>query len=133
MKYKVLSHTADLKIKVYGKDEKELFSNALLGMSESMKPELKEEKSEREIEVVSLDKAALLVDFLNEVLYLSQTNKEAFFRIDFSEFSETSLKGRILGKKVKRFGEDIKAATYHNLNIRQKQNKLWEATILFDI
>ncbi len=133
MKYEVLSHTADLKIKAYGKDEKELFSNALLGMSENMKPELKEEKSEREIEVASLDKAALLVDFLNEVLYLSQTNKEAFFKVDFSEFSETSLKGRISGKKAKKFGEDIKAATYHNLNIRQKQNKLWEATILFDI
>ncbi len=132
MKYEVLSHTADLRIKVYGKDEKELFSNALLAMSESMKPEFTEEKAKREIEVNSLDKAALLVDFLNEVIYLSQANKEVFFDVEFSEFSETALRAKISGKKARRFGEDIKAATYHNLKIKKKDD-FFEAEVLFDI
>ena len=39
-KYEILEHTADLKIRVFGKTKEELFLNSLLAMAESMKPEV---------------------------------------------------------------------------------------------
>ena len=135
MKYEVLEHKADLKIKVFAKDKKELFSNALLGMSESMKAEVKkpEEKIKRRIKIKSGDLATLLVDFLSEALYLSQTNKEAYFSVEFKKITDTEIEGQLIGQRVERFGEDIKAVTYHNLEVKETKDKNWEGTILFDI
>lgn len=135
MKYEILPHTADLKIKVFGKTKEELFSNALLAMTEALKPEITESKEPaiRDIVVKSADLETLLVDFLSEILYLVQTNKEIYPEINFKEFSDTKLKGKIFGKKIERFGEDIKAVTYHNLSVKQRRDNVWEAIIIFDI
>jgi SHS2 domain-containing protein len=134
LKFKILPHTADLKIQVYGKTKEELFQNALLGMEESMKPEIKDgEKMMRQIKIKSLDLPALLVDFLSEVLYQNQVNKEIYDNVKFIKFTDANLEAELFGKKVERFGEDIKAATHHGLDIHQKEDGTWEATVLFDI
>ncbi len=135
MKYEILEYKADLKIRAFGKTKEELFLNMLSGMSENMKPELQKpgEKTKRKIKLSSFDFQALLVDFLSEILYLSQVNKEVFFEAKFKKFSENEIDGEIFGQKAKRFGEDIKAVTYHNLEIKKTKNKTCEATVLFDI
>jgi SHS2 domain-containing protein len=109
--------------------------NALLGMGENMKPEIKkpEEKVKREIRITSQDFTALLVDFLSEVLYLSQVNKENYFEAKFTKFTDKEIEAELSGQKVERFNEDIKAVTYHGLDIRQKKDGGWETVILFDI
>ena len=134
-KFEILEHKADLKIKAFGKTREELFSNMLLGMQESMKAELQkpEEKTKRKIKIKSLDLPALLVDFLSEALYLNQVNKEIYSEAKFEKFSDTEIGGELIGQKVERFGEDIKAATHHNLDVNQRRDGIWEATVLFDI
>jgi len=133
-KYEILEHRADLKIRVFGKTKKELFKNALLGMTNSLLGEIKSEKlNPRFIKIKALDLNSLLVDFLNEVLYLIQINKEIYQKIKFKKFSDTEIQAELLGQKIKRFNLEIKAATYHNLNITQLKNGLWQTTILFDI
>ncbi len=134
-RYEILEHKADLRIRAFGGTKEELFLNTLLGMAESQKPEIKEKvKIKRNIKIKSLDLVALLVDFLSEVLYLSQVNKEIYFETKFEKFSDTEIEGKLIGQKVERFGEDIKAATYHGLKICQNlKDKTWEATITFDV
>jgi len=48
-------------------------------------------------------------------------------------FSGNKIEAELIGQKVERFGEDIKAVTYHGLDIYQKAGGTWEATVLFDI
>ena len=134
-KFEILEHKADLKIRAFGKRKDELFLNTMLGMSESMIPEIKQpiEKREKEVKIKSLDFPSLLVDFLNEVLYLTQVNKEIYHDAKFTKFTDNELEVELQGNKVKGFGEDIKAATYHNLDIHQTENGTWEATVLFDV
>ena len=108
--------------------------NALLGMISGLRPEKRKAKSEkRKIKINSLDPKALLVDFLSEALYLIQINKEIYTNIKFKKFTDPEIEAELSGKKVERFGEDIKAVTHHDLTIFQKKDKIWEATILFDI
>ena len=136
--YKILEHITDLKIQAFGKTREELFLNMLKGMSDSQKAELKDEKIQKEIKIESMDLDALLVDFLSEVLYLTQVNKEVYNDVRFTKFGsstsseQTILEAELFGNKVESFGEDIKAATYHGLKI-EKKNGLFEATVLFDI
>lgn len=133
MKYEILEHKADLRIRAFGKTKEELFLNMLLGMAESQRAEIKnKEKIKREIKIRSLDFAALLVDFLSEALYLSQVNKEVYFKAEFTKFTDREIEGELIGQKVERFGEDIKAVTHHDLDIQQEDG-IWQATVLFDI
>ncbi len=134
IKYEILNHSADLKIRVFGKMKEELFLNALLGMMDALRPKISIDKKtkSRIVKIKSPDQKSLLVDFLNEALYLSQVNKEAYTKVQFKIFSDNELGGLLNGKKVERFNEDIKAVTYHNLEIKTVQGH-WEAIILFDV
>ena len=132
-KYEILEHKADLKIRVHGKDKKELFENAMIGMFKSARYEKEDREMKRKIKVSSLDLPSLLVDFLSEALYLSEVNQEVYNNIQFTKFGDKNLEGILLGKKLKRIGVVIKGVTYHDLDIHQKKDKTWQATILFDI
>ncbi len=103
-------------------------------MQSALRAKVKSQKSKiKIIKVKSLDLGALLVDFLSEILYQIQINKEIYSKINFKKFTDTDLEVGIFGQKVERFGEDIKAVTYHQLDIHQKKDKTWEATVLFDV
>jgi len=133
--FEILEHKADLKIKASGKTKEELFLNMLLAVASVLGSQQREEHNEvlREISIKSLNTEMLLVDFLNEILYLSQVNKEVYTNIKFKKFTENELEGELKGKRIERFKEDIKAATYHNLQIKQTKQGLWEAVVLFDV
>jgi len=132
-KFEILEHKADLKIRVFGRDLKELFLNAMVGMFEEAGYESEGEEIKREIKISSLDLPSLLVDFLSEVLYLCEVNREVYHKVLFKNLTEKELKGILIGKPLKRMGVHIKAVTYHDLDIHQKEDKTWQATILFDI
>ena len=134
-KFEVLEHKADLKIRAFGKTKEELFLNAMIGMFEGARyePESKIKGGERKISIKSPDLSSLLVDFLSEVLYLSEVNQEVYYQIQFKKFIDKNIEGILLGKKLKRMGVIIKGVTYHDLHIRQRKDKTWEAIVLFDI
>jgi SHS2 domain-containing protein len=134
-KFEILEHTADLKIKVFGKTKEELFENAMVGMFEAAKyeKEIKSQKSKVKIKIKSLDLPSLLVDFLNEVLYLVETKKLIFEKVEFKTFTENELEAILFGKPLKRMGVHIKGVTYHGLEIKKNEKGGWYAEILFDI
>ena len=132
-KFETLEHKADLKIKAFGKDLKELFENAMIGMFESAKYEGGGKEIKKEIKVSSLDLPSLLVDFLSEVLYLSEVNHEIYNQIQFRKLTNKNIEGNLFGEKLKTIRVAIKGVTYHSLDIHQKKDKTWETTVLFDI
>ena len=132
-KYEILEHKADLKIRAFGKDLKELFENAMIGMFEGAKYEGEGRKIKKEIKVSSLDLPSLLVDFLSEVLYLSEINREIYHQIQFRKLTNKNIEGNLFGEKLKTIGVIIRGVTYHSLEIHQKKDKTWETTVLFDI
>jgi len=132
-KFEILEHTADLKIKAFGRTKEELFKNAMLGMQEALRPKIKNKKTETEISIESENLEFLLVDFLSEINYLNETNLEVYQEIYFKEFSDKRFVAEISGRKVSRFGLQIKGVTFHDLDIHQREDGAWEATVLFDI
>lgn len=134
MQYEILEHTADLKIRAYGKNLPELFSNMLKGMFEVCEPVIDDKLSiiTHEIKIQSQNLESLLVDFLSEALYLSDTNNEVYFEVEFKKMTEQELIGKLKGNKIKGLKEEIKAVTWHDLKIEKINNK-WQATVLFDI
>jgi SHS2 domain-containing protein len=143
--FELVSHTADIKIRVFGKSLKDLFRNALVGMFQSIGPHASGCKVTNGrlvcpslpvshfINVSAIDLPNLLIDFLSEALYLSDVHNEAYLDATIDELNERHIKAKIYGIVVERFEVvEIKAVTYHGLQIKQISG-LWQTEIVFDI
>ncbi len=134
MKFIFLDHPSDLKIQAFGQDLPELFANAALAMMTFLYPtnvEFKEFETKEETRLRAKDLKALLVDWLSELLYLSDTNNTCYNNFNFEKLTETELIAIAFGRRFKA-KQDIKAVTYHGLEI-EKTKEGFQAIILFDI
>lgn len=143
--YEIIPHTADLKIRVYGKSIQELFTHSLVGMFQVLQPKAQNcnynnDRIEcsslpiiHEIEIISHDYTMLLVDFLSQALYLSDANNEAYFQLTIIKLTPTLLLAKLHGVSIQGFeGPEIKAVTYHDLDVVQ-QDGVFQTDIVFDI
>jgi SHS2 domain-containing protein len=135
--FEILDHTADIGIIAYGSDVTELFQNAAKGML-SLITDLRcvEKKLLKEIVVQEQDSVALLVAWLNGILYELDTEHVIYKDFDLvikdGDRMTATCYGEELDLQKHVMKREIKAATYHNLSIR-KQNNIYSATIIFDI
>ena len=135
--YEVIDHTADMGIIAYGTDLKQLFANAAGGMFDQMvNLDVVTESVTRTIKLTSDDTESLLVEWLNELLYIFDTEYLVFKRYDISVLNSGTLKAICYGDKLDFKANppirEIKAATYHMLSIASNK-EVFKAQIIFDI
>ncbi len=134
--FEIVDHTADVGIIAYGTDISQAFANAARALF-SLITELDnvEEFLHRDIELTAPDEESLLVEWLNELIYLFDTENIVFRRFDVTKLNNTQLKARSYGEKVDsskhRLKTGVKAATYHMLKV-DKGNDC-RVQVLFDI
>ena len=135
-RFEELEHTADLAIRVYGQDMKELFANAAHGMFALMAEPSKETTCKREVSLEATptvwDYEGLLVDWLNELIYLHEVENETYSQFNIETLLPTELKAQVTGGPTESKTKSIKAATFHDLAIEETANGL-VATIVFDV
>jgi protein archease len=135
-RFEVIDHTADVGIIAYGGDLKEAFANAAYGMF-SLIADLDEvgEEVSREVDVQAIDQEALLVDWLNELLYLFDVDHIIFKRFEITDLNRNRLKAKVYGEKIDtsrhQLRTAVKAATYHMLKI--ENNKEVKVRFILDI
>ncbi len=137
--FEIVPHTADVRLKANGGSLAELFTSALFGMNEILKPgfcrSIEGLTEQAEIKISSPDATALLIDFLSEVLTLTHERRALFCKAEFEKLEEQELTAKIFGKSVgeEGFEEDIKSVTYHEANIVKNEQGNYETVIVFDI
>jgi SHS2 domain-containing protein len=133
--FEEVAHTADLEIKVWGQDLSSLFAAAAEGMFHLSGIEDSEEGFSSMREAISLnamDYEGLLILFLEELLY-RLTEDYMLFVIDKITINDNfSLKAKLRGTQIKSYQRDIKAVTYHRLNIQETEDG-YSVNIVFDI
>ncbi len=135
--FEVIDHTADVGIIAYGTDMKQIFSNAALGLfSLITEPESIGEELQRKLEVVAEHRDSLLVEWLNELIYLFDAEHLLFNRFDIDSLTGNKLKATCYGEKFDplrhKLKLGVKAATYHMLRL-DKHSNAYRAHVLFDI
>jgi SHS2 domain-containing protein len=131
--FEEVEHTADRAFRVRGRTLAELLENAALAMSalDGVKPGA-EPSITRDVEVNGVDRETLLVNWLNEILYMEQTRGEVYDRFHVLEASDHHLRAQLHGGKSSSTVSQIKAATFHNLEVKQGPDGL-EATVVVDV
>lgn len=131
--FEEIEHTADLAIRAYGQDMSELFANAAQGMFALMaEPSLEGPAREQEMSLEATDYESLLVDWLNELIYLHEVEGETYSQFAIETISPTELRAHVTGGLTESKTKAIKAATFHELAIKETANGL-VVTIVFDV
>jgi SHS2 domain-containing protein len=135
--FEIIDHTADVGIIAYGADVEELFSNAALALfSLITEPERIEEKLHLDLEVNSEGRDSLLVEWLNELIYLFDVKHILFNRFEIESLTHNDLNATCYGENFDPMRHKIKigvkAATYHMLKL-EKHGGGYKSQIIFDI
>jgi SHS2 domain-containing protein len=135
--YRSVPHTADAGFELWGTSLADIFIQGAHALYSLMTDRRRlQNRQVMEVEVTAMDQEALLVDWLNHLLYLYDTKSFFAKDIDILEISANRLKARLGGEELDPerhvLKTGVKAATYHNLNISRDDDR-WEARIIFDL
>ena len=137
--FEFIEHTADIGLRIYGKNLEDLFSNAAKALFSLIVDKVPEENNKEILSLKTDDLEELFVTWLNELITL-------FFAFKFLPASyelkitttkvEATLIATILGQEFdpdqSQIKAEIKAATYHNLKV-EKVDEKYIAEVIFDV
>jgi SHS2 domain-containing protein len=134
-RFEILEHTADIGVRAEGTTLEECFRQATLGLLEISGAHRSGKGEKQVIEVQADDLGALLVYWLEEVLYLQDTTDSVVTDVTVAEVGTGRAVGSLTiaprGNEVLE-GTAVKAITYHQLAVERTADG-WAATVFFDI
>ena len=126
MKFKFLEHTADVKFRSYGSDLEEAFANAGNALNQTIYGKIKiKEKIKKKINIKGKDKENLLLNFLEEFLFLLDSEDLIVGKIDKLKIKNNKLECNLIGDKASnyKFTNHVKAVTYNQMFVKKDKNK----------
>jgi SHS2 domain-containing protein len=133
MRFKFLEHTADVKFQAYGKSLEEAFSNSALALAEVMTKKTKiKQVIKKKIKVSGKDTGSLLYNFLEEFLFLFDSEGFLLSKIKKIKIKDNKLEADVAGDNVKNYkiSQDVKAITYNNMFVKKEKGKFIVQVVL---
>jgi len=133
-RYREIEHTADRALWVRGEELTDLFIGAARGMYKVMDLEIEGEIAAewRDISLDAPDLEILLVDWLNELLYIGEVENLLLVDFRIESLAGSSLVARVGGIPAEEPVRDIKAATFHDLEVVHEEGG-WSTVVTFDV
>ncbi len=135
--YRLVPTTADVGIEAYGEGLPELAQTAaqalfaLLAEAEFVSP-----SGKINVKAVGHDWGGLLVNWLNEIIFLHETREMLFNRVEVTNWGEFYLEGRLLGEPIDadrhQLRYQVKGVTYHCLEVTESPDG-WRLRAIVDI
>ena len=131
-----MEHTADVAIRVWGRDLAGLFAQAALGMAhQQADPATVERTSEICVDLAAGDVETLLVSWLGELLYRGErdgASEMVFVEFDVCDISPVPIQAVARGGRAGEFRRYIKAVTFSDLAVRRSEEG-YQTVIVFDV
>jgi SHS2 domain-containing protein len=129
--FRWVDHTAELELEIEAPSEEAVFSEALAALADLVGdgggPSVT-----REVEVAADDGALLLVEWLSELVYLSELEELVPERIAALELTEGRLRATVQGHRG-RPRHLVKAVTLHRLELTGDDDAGWRARVVLDV
>jgi len=136
-RFEFVDHTGDLGVRVFGESLPRLFEQAAEALTFILTdPEAIRIKETRRLLLEEKTDEELLVTWLNELIYLFDTQGLLFKACDVLSVHDHRLEalaqGEIYVEGRHPIKTTVKAATYHQLKIEHHQG-VWTAQVIFDL
>ena len=134
--YAFFDHTADIGIRAQGSTLSELFTRMAQGLVELIAEDSRlEPRQTRPLELRAKEASALLLHFLQELLFWFSTDR--FVPVDYRiEVTPTTVRGEVRGDTFEPSrhiqGREVKAITRHLLEAKQQDHR-WHGQVIVDI
>ena len=131
MGYRFLEHVGEVEIELDAQSEAEIFASALAAFAELLGPD---DDGEPGCELVALeadDRALMLVDWLNELVFLAEVRGFVADRIAEFELAGGRLRASLEGRR----GTPrhlVKAVTLNKLRLRLEEG-VWHGRVVLDV
>src|SRR5574341_1440400 len=100
-RYRILTRSSELAIKVFGKSQAELFANSAFALFDLMTDvEKVEMRDQLPLEVEGVDRDDLMVNWMRELLYLYQASGYLLREFKISQVKDTVVKAEVSGEKL---------------------------------
>ena len=135
MSYDFLEHIADVKYRAKGLTVEEMFCFAAEALNETIRGDIKIlEQRAVNFEIEGKDLENLLYNFLEEFLFLLDSEGFLAARIESLEIDDLRLKCVVMGDDADnyKFTNDVKAVTYNDMFVREK-NEEFECQVVLDV
>ena len=132
-------HTSEVQLRIQAPSLTSLFEEAARGLAELLlggdADRAREAAQTEPVELVRLtgrDRAALLVNWLNELIFLSETQHRVYTRVQVLYASDRELEARVQGAMAEALGTPVKAATLYGLSVEAEAGG-FTATVVLDV
>jgi SHS2 domain-containing protein len=113
----------------------ELFAEAGRALAELMTDSPSAPRADapsEDVVVRARDREALLVEWLNELIYRSEMSKKIYTELDVERLDERELHAKIRGIDATDLRTAVKAATLHDVRIEEREGSL-SASVVLDV
>jgi protein archease len=128
-------HTGEVRLVLRASSLEELFVEAGRALAEMMLGELPGSTTpgtEQQLSVRARDRATLLVEWLNELIFLSETSKQVFTRFRVERVGKDDMQAAVAGVSPESLRTQVKAATLHGLSL-ENRGGAWQASVVLDV
>jgi SHS2 domain-containing protein len=135
-RFEILEHTADIGLRARASTREELYEALGEGLATLQGAWFPDRGAERAVRVEATDPEALLVSWLDELLYLHEAKDAVFAGIAVDHVDDTSLSGRVrMSPRGDREleGVGVKAATYHRVEVAREPDGAWTGRVYLDV
>jgi protein archease len=129
------AHTGEVRLELTASSCEELFAEAGRALAELMLGEVRDPPAPAPAQVVEVrarDRPALLVEWLNELIFLSETSKQVFTRFRVERVDETMARAVVAGVAPETLKTAVKAATLHGVSVEESSGS-WRASVVLDV
>jgi SHS2 domain-containing protein len=135
--YEIFDHTADLGIRVFGKNKRDLFENAGFAIFDLLTDLKKVKESDvLEVRVKGEGMVDLVINWIRELLYLWNGKEFLIKGFEIEELENDEIRALLKGEKFDPhrhvINMEIKAVTYHKARVG-KSKRGWWARVILDI
>lgn len=132
--FQLLEHQADVGIRAVGATLAEAFEEAALGLIEILGVRPGGPTRRRIVRASGADAGAVLVEFLNELVLLHESEAVALADPRVTNLSDTELEASVDVAPLAAEPEGIvKAATYHRLSVREEDGSAAVVEVYLDV
>jgi SHS2 domain-containing protein len=126
-----VDHTGEVELHVRAASREELFAEAAVALADLLGEDVQGDPVARAVEVRAADDAALLADWLGELVWLAESEQLVPACVLALDVAGGVARGTVELRRARR-RDLVKAVTYHRLTCAQVGDG-WQATVVLDV
>jgi SHS2 domain-containing protein len=129
--YRWIEHTAEIELAIEDESPEAVFNEALVAFGDLLTEERGGEPVTHQVNISAPDLPALLAEWMNELVYLAETDGFVPERVEQLRLVDSGLQAEIGGQRhIPR--NPVKAVTYHDLELHDVEG-IWYAHVVLDV